>query len=1199
MPVPTLIIGLGGTGLKALLMIKERLIEAYGGVPQEVRLLELDTDNYPDDERRSAFNGVRLTLEGDKKWNPGTQQFEAIPDHEVEFYHIQTNNQNQLLTPEMLNKPGPEWSFIDAVRINRTITSAEDRIISKGARTIRPLSKIALYLDYPNTINKIHQHTNWLNQIEANPSADNKTAKGRIFVLGSAAGGSGAGLVVDILKILGDLCSGSKALPTSCLLAGGQNFAREADLSRTFSNTFAVLREVERLGAMSKLYLPSRIPAKFYTPAKSIVNEFEPASEVIVFDYPDRLSRERVNLGGGGSYLDQVVVPAMADYVTVLIDKDVSAQMSSFKADFSQVFPLEVEHQREYTYFGVGIHSLIFPERDVRKTAGFKLLGEIWADCLVRDERLEQRDPSGSELEEPTKSIVEKHKKIATQKLIPYIVTQIGFQSSTVVGDVINNAFIKLVATSSIKGNIQVPKTFWDFFLQRSILERIFNLIGAPSKAGEVTDDTMAQLSENFAKVFDDTIENYLAQRTTRKEVDDWRRIYWGPGGLGAEDMDKGEWMNIIRSDSYIQGHKNEFMSVLGQVVKVILNDKGPDGIMPYRLEYAHRVLDELERLTRRWIQADEKKNASLLSEAEWFKRDHAKFQERIKRASKATDENEYKRQVEAAAKIRRNLVAYYLFEELCKLLLDSINNWQKELSGWRTHFRDALAVIQKEESKHSENRAMKKKIKVRAYVTKDGFENRLYQQHKAAALASFRQKVKWTYEIGEESHQIYDLASSKNNLLTKQVPVIWLEDSVFAKSILDNPRWDQEYRKELQDKLRLTAVELAARSIKWACTDKGNENRPDVGAAFSALGGVDEVKMGDQICDYYGTGEGTAVGELLTNEQVISTICPLNNWPYEKMIYMSYIPMHDIKNNNDQKKSFYSAIDTQLKNRAGRYKNNRSYTLNTASENPRHAYGMEMSVLWQLKDLMSYEKYANSYSNDDRKNQALHCLPEEKLAAQVYEVAINYQPQNEKDPSNELFEGLGINPPIRLVPEIVDLLSSRDRLESFAKAFACHLIHYKYEDGDSLVDLTDWYVYPGNDRTRRYRISMMQNNTEIDSVLSDLIPDNNRIAAIRGNSEANKVILNRVRFWYALRTFMLYEKDLDDNNRKLPYQKLEADAELFLDGKNRDEVYDAAIAIFRKWYLDYKDAGGNLIVLAHLGLLMMAVANDLKMVRH
>ena len=44
MPSPTLIIGVGGTGLRALLHTKERFTESHDQMPKEIILFGLDTD---------------------------------------------------------------------------------------------------------------------------------------------------------------------------------------------------------------------------------------------------------------------------------------------------------------------------------------------------------------------------------------------------------------------------------------------------------------------------------------------------------------------------------------------------------------------------------------------------------------------------------------------------------------------------------------------------------------------------------------------------------------------------------------------------------------------------------------------------------------------------------------------------------------------------------------------------------------------------------------------------------------------------------------------------------------------------------------------------------------------------------------------------------------------------------------------------
>jgi len=64
MPKRALAIGLGGTGKACLTILKERLIETYGQVPESVVLLSLDTDDLRD---VGVFAGVQLEPQFDKR----------------------------------------------------------------------------------------------------------------------------------------------------------------------------------------------------------------------------------------------------------------------------------------------------------------------------------------------------------------------------------------------------------------------------------------------------------------------------------------------------------------------------------------------------------------------------------------------------------------------------------------------------------------------------------------------------------------------------------------------------------------------------------------------------------------------------------------------------------------------------------------------------------------------------------------------------------------------------------------------------------------------------------------------------------------------------------------------------------------------------------------------------------------------------
>ena len=116
MPSPTLIIGVGGTGLRVLLRAKERFLEAYDEMPKEVMLLELDTDPYQGKERDS-FNGVKLLV-----------QHDMIDSHEVmndesEFYWVRTQSRDQKISTilDKQKQDDPEWQWVDRIRMPKTI----------------------------------------------------------------------------------------------------------------------------------------------------------------------------------------------------------------------------------------------------------------------------------------------------------------------------------------------------------------------------------------------------------------------------------------------------------------------------------------------------------------------------------------------------------------------------------------------------------------------------------------------------------------------------------------------------------------------------------------------------------------------------------------------------------------------------------------------------------------------------------------------------------------------------------------------------------------------------------------------------------------------------------------------------------------------------------------------------------------------
>ena len=212
----------------------------------------------------------------------------------------------------------------------------------------------------------------------------------------------------------------------------------------------------------------------------------------------------------------------------------------------------------------------------------------------------------------------------------------------------------------------------------------------------------------------------------------------------------------------------------------------------------------------------------------------------------------------------------------------------------------------------------------------------------------------------------------------------------------------------------------------------------------------------------------------------------------------------------------------------------------------------------------------------------ALHCFPEESTASTFFEQAINA----ERKPGEtfELYGDLDIPAKMQLDPVVVDVLRNRDRLELFVKARVMGLINTK-DDGDL-------YVYPKIENGD-YRLSKMSASQDRDNILSDLVYDVGRLAILNEDPK----ITNRMRLFYALRTFVLLERDLENENRPIDFDRLEADVakkEAGFDVEALLAGYDALVHNYKSFYAEYGSNNvDNLIILAHLGLVLAKVAYD------
>lgn len=1168
MPAPTLVIGVGGTGLRVLLRVKERFVEAYDQVPEDLIILELDTDSYQD-ATREDFNGTTLLVKNDLD---GENQVMA---NQTEFYQVMTNNKNQMVSTILEKedaKEHPEWQWVDRVRMTKTIVQPGAESINSGARTVRPIGRAALFLDYSSVYEQLSQRISRLvARIHNEPGKiDNKA---QIFVTASVAGGSGAGMVLDVLRMIEHIRKTQKDLPVTvnCMLVGGKCFVREADGQRTLSNTFALLRELDRFGAIAGRMMVKAVPSVMVAPrpVERFRSTIGPADNIYLFDRPDRFGRTRGVDTYGETFLNNVVTASVADIIVGMSDREFTGKFKSLDADLNENMKKGPRGEKgHFPYMSAGIHTLIFPERDVRWSAGFRLLNTIWDEYLVRDESKEKFKSQGSDLPPVSANLWGPEESgLTLDKIIPYIFTEAGFQRDTICSSVANNNFIMTVVRSATAQEISLPSRYPNLlalFSPRTMLQRVWALIGVPSKSHD-NYEQLLERAERISERFDASIEE-LDRNNNKNGIDNWRTTYWGPGTLGAEEVGRGLWVQWLEQDDIIRGHKADFQDVIITVVENILNDKDEAGrMLPYRLEYAQRVLDRLEQLIDVWLYSKDGKKGSrsLLSEYfDSYAQTEADKREKLRSIDPGKDFGKYKRAMQDYARARREMFAQELLKLLCNDLRAVIQGLQKELGEWRTFLRQSSAEIRKRQSKHEGDRAKKLDIPVRTYVTDEGYEKDLYNNYRDKACDMFRKVVCWERD-GEGG--------------------LYLKNAVFSKfmpELPDNPT--QEQLEAWRKAITMTASESATRAINWACTRYGNADRKDEGARppLRTLASPEEVEMSARIQEFFNTGRAQEMVDTLTAERNITSLCPLKPWPAKRLVFACTVPRYSAKTDV---KTFYDNVFTGIRAAAGTTRFNDRTIINEKAENPRHAFAMEIAVGFRLQDRDDYNAYYDTYLKDSAAYNALHCLPEETNASTYFEQAINAK--RVPGEKSELYDDLNCER-TQLDPVVVDILGNRKRLEQFVKARAVGLI-------DTMSD-GDLYLYPGVSHGS-FRLSKMSEIEDKDRILTDLVYDVGRLDMIKQDTK----IINRMRLFYALRTFTLMESDLNDPERGIDFVQLEKDINKRLADKDQQKLienYGILIENYKSFYLEYSsNTTDNLIVLAHLGLVLAKVAFDCR----
>lgn len=227
--MPTIIIGIGGTGKEVLLRVRRQFVEKYGSINDFpiISYLYIDTDNAPSEESGVARERDYLINEID--FQPSEKIFNPVnPSDYIYRIHDVPNIKEWLSTTGEIAKLGT---------------------MNTGAGQIRPAARLAFFHNYDEIVSKLTAaksritDSRSINQVKDIHKIKNvNTDKINVYVVTSVSGGTGSGMILDMGFLIRSIFR-NQAVSTCYVVLPKiyQSYGKE----RVFANGYAALKEFE------------------------------------------------------------------------------------------------------------------------------------------------------------------------------------------------------------------------------------------------------------------------------------------------------------------------------------------------------------------------------------------------------------------------------------------------------------------------------------------------------------------------------------------------------------------------------------------------------------------------------------------------------------------------------------------------------------------------------------------------------------------------------------------------------------------------------------------------------------------------------------------------------------------------------------------------------------------------------------------
>lgn len=347
---PALIIGLGGTGVRALTHLKKDLITLNNGVlPKEVRLLAFDTVTKPDvvvggvEGDSEAVGGVRLEISAG------------------EYVHIGGNVRPYVKEVAMGKQPHVE-SWLQASFYLDTLQDAQF-YLEKGAGMLRQFGRVGLFDDVKSPgMSKIY---NSLREAIQHVQTRTNAATIEVALVTSTAGGTGAGMFVDIAHLVRQIARSTNIRLRGFLLLPEAFQKIPSGITYDMkARSYAALRETQRF--MVNFDWSRGYPMYYHGNEghTNITDFWQGRIQGKLFDYMYLIDgrRPQNNLN---QYLPDVgVAPSIADMLSAILDVKGGQKFTEHENNMNEVAqksPGESGLQKTANYGALGTFTIVLP----------------------------------------------------------------------------------------------------------------------------------------------------------------------------------------------------------------------------------------------------------------------------------------------------------------------------------------------------------------------------------------------------------------------------------------------------------------------------------------------------------------------------------------------------------------------------------------------------------------------------------------------------------------------------------------------------------------------------------------------------------------------------------------------------------------------------------------------------------------------